>query len=339
MSHESDGNNAFKIELDSSPPGFEREQSLASKFDHINPTDLVNETMGHSPLSIVSGADEAQPLVFEVTEAVQELVNEVKQGKKTAAPTSAPQVGVFPRGAEITIAAMPGAPDSLEMTGLGFSATPESFQAPHSPTPAYTPATPAIAMTPMPKPTATPVAVVYENETPDLQATYESFCDLILCQSPFDQLAEKILQVMISCVGADSGSILELDHDSEELFFRFSQGGASASQLKSFRIPATSGIAGMAIEGGTCISVNDFDKSTKQMTSVGLATNFHPKACLATPLFIDDRLYGVVEIFNSKTNAKFTEENVKTMNRVAQIAAKILEERFLIAELLGRAKK
>jgi hypothetical protein len=53
---------------------------------------------------------------------------------------------------------------------------------------------------------------------------------------------------------------------------------------------------------------------------------------------VGGRIYGVVELFNKQSGGTFTQREVDQLEELVRMAVKILEVRFLMAELARRAR-
>ena len=69
-----------------------------------------------------------------------------------------------------------------------------------------------------------------------------------------------------------------------------------------------------------------------------MSTGFETKTCLAAPVYISNRLYGVIELFNKQGAEYFQESDKKIMEDGLKMLSKALEVRFLLAELAKRMK-
>lgn len=165
----------------------------------------------------------------------------------------------------------------------------------------------------------------------------ERMMQLVVCEMNFDDLVEAVLTVLVHGLHAQAGSILERDNEKEEFFFRASVGGGDPEQLKAFRVPANKGIVGHVAESKQTILLRDVDDSGMQLRAISMSVGFEAKSCLAAPILIANQLYGVVELFNKQGSVYFDEKDVQLLEAGLALAAKVLEVRFLMAELHRRA--
>lgn len=159
---------------------------------------------------------------------------------------------------------------------------------------------------------------------------------LVLCEHRFDALTEKILQVLMKSVDAQAGSLLELDQEKTEFFFRASVGGGDPEKLKAFRIPAYNGIVGHVAESKQPLMIRDLEDSAMHLRAISMSVGFETKSCVALPLMIANKMYGVVEVFNKLPGGYFEDRDLKLLEDGCRMAGKILEVRFFVAELARR---
>jgi hypothetical protein len=166
----------------------------------------------------------------------------------------------------------------------------------------------------------------------------EQLFQLVACDEPFSALVEKALATIVEGMGAVAGSILELDFNKDEFFFRASLGGGDPEQLHAFRVPKDKGIVGHVAESRQFILLRDLADDQKQLRAISMSTGFEAQTCIAGPILVANQLYGVVEIFNKRTPEGFTEIDVRLLEQMVKMLTKVLEVRFLTAELARRVR-
>lgn len=172
-----------------------------------------------------------------------------------------------------------------------------------------------------------------------LWAMAEKLFELVVCERNFDDLMEVALNAVMGAVGAQAGSVLEYDHAHQDFFFRASSGGASPSEkLKAFRVPATKGIVGHVAESREPLLVRDLAEDKRQMRAIGMSVGFEAKTCMAAPVLIEGQIYGVIELFDKTDGSHFDESDLEALQDGVKMISKVLEVRFLMAELISRVK-
>lgn len=166
----------------------------------------------------------------------------------------------------------------------------------------------------------------------------QKFFQMVAAEISFSELVDGILQTIVGALDAQAGSILELDQEKREYFFRSIIGGGDPDRLKAFRVPANKGIVGHVAETKEVLVLKDLEDDDKQLRAISMSAGFETKTCLAAPIIIGNQLYGVVELFNKKDSSYFTQVDVRLLEDAVKMATKALEVRFLMAAIQGRTK-
>ncbi|MGZ3693503.1 MAG: GAF domain-containing protein [Bdellovibrionota bacterium] len=188
-----------------------------------------------------------------------------------------------------------------------------------------------------------PIVAMEETAVDSLEANArwemaEQLFELVVCDRPFPDMVESILAAVVNGLGAEAGSILEMDAQKSEFFFRASVGGGDPEQLKSFRVPANKGIVGHVAESRQVVLLKDLQSDELQLRAVSAGTGFETRTCIAAPILLTNQVYGVIELFNKKSGESFNERDVELLEETIRMAVKILEVRFLTAELVKRIR-
>lgn len=165
----------------------------------------------------------------------------------------------------------------------------------------------------------------------------EGLFGLVVSDRSFNDLVEGALAALVKAVGAEAGSVLELDNEKGEFFFRATLGGGDPAKVKAFRIPLNQGIVGHVAESRQALLLGNLETDEKELHAVSMSTGFETKSCLAAPVVIGNQLYGVVELFNKLSGERFNEADLEIFEAGVLMLAKVLEVRFLTAELARRA--
>lgn len=286
----------------------DREQGLSLQFDDLGLEELMPSLAAESSEAAPAPAEAAPAaenpaLLQEVAEAVHDLVLDLGSGESAADSVATAGLDVLPgvNTLSFDVGAELAAADGVEpllIEGTGIE-------------------------------TASNVA--------RLEVADRMF-ELLVCEKSFNDLCEHILGAFVKAASATAGSILELDYEKNEFFFRASFGGGDPEKLKSFRVPMNKGIVGHVAESKQSLLLNDMERDERQLRAISMSTGFEIVSCMAFPILITNRLYGVVEIFNKAGGARFEKADLQLMEDGARMAAKVLEVRFLMAELLRRSR-
>ena len=141
--------------------------------------------------------------------------------------------------------------------------------------------------------------------------------------SSLSELLEMVMNILIialDAVESENGSILLLDEESDELVFVAVVGDRS-DELTDFRIPAGSGIAGWVNSHKKATLVSDVRKDDRWISAVDQSIGFHTQSLMAVPLILEDRVLGVMEVVNSRTENQFSDKDLDLLQLVARLAS------------------
>ena len=201
-----------------------------------------------------------------------------------------------------------------------------------------------ISMIPEPESEAFPVSASTSAEEAQAQeaarfAMSERLFQLVASEQSFDELVLAGLQAILHAVNGFSGSILELDHEKEDFFFRASFGTKNAETLKAFRVPITKGIVGHVAETERPLLIRDLAEDKMQMRAISASVGFDAVTCMAAPIMITGQPYGVIEIFNKIDGGKFSQKDLAILEDGVKMFTKVLHVRFLLAEFSRRERR
>ena len=149
--------------------------------------------------------------------------------------------------------------------------------------------------------------------------------------------------VLISCLERvqnllDVATASILTVEGEELVFQVAI-GEKAREVKPFRIPIGSGIAGWVAQNAQATLTNDVSRDPRFYHTVDAGTGFKTQALMAAPLIVRDRVIGVVEVSNKPGG--FVESDLDLLSTIAGGAAIAIENARLyqIAVEEGRMER
>jgi len=141
---------------------------------------------------------------------------------------------------------------------------------------------------------------------------------------------EKVLRLLIELgaqfAGAQEGSLLVVDEQRSELVFAMTIGSASSEQtLIGKRVPLGEGLVGLAAHTQEVqIGAPKFDVpgAAERQGAEGKA----PKAVLAAPMLIGDRLIGVITAVSFDPEKRFGSGDAKLYGRIATVAGVVVDQ-------------
>ena len=164
---------------------------------------------------------------------------------------------------------------------------------------------------------------------------YENLFGLVLCELPFAELTRACMEAIANAVHADSASVLEIDREKQEFFFRAVMGEGS-EKLQSVRLPQGSGFASDVAASLRAELVQDAAADQRFRHSVSTMAGTSVTNAMAAPVVVGDELFGVIEVFNKHAGEAFSDFDLATLERGAAILGKILEVRFFAAWMVHR---
>lgn len=135
----------------------------------------------------------------------------------------------------------------------------------------------------------------------------------------FDELLNTLLDASLHTTKGNTGSIMLLDHDTNELSVKFSR-GLRGDIAKKIKVRIGDGISGIAARDKKPLLI---DKDIKDVTIKNRLKRPHIKSSIVYPLEVQDRLFGVMNINNTDSKRRFSPETldlVGDLTRLTQVA-------------------
>jgi len=164
-----------------------------------------------------------------------------------------------------------------------------------------------------------------------------------LIGAPFQHgdVLHAIVETAAAVLEAEAGALFLLDEERAELVFQVALGG-KAEQITQFRVPLGHGIAGYVAATGQALAVADAQEDPRLAREIGEAIGYRPSTVLCVPLFLRDRVVGVLELLNKARGAPFAPRDMEILGRFGRLAALAIDQsqlaqdvRHLFRSLLG----
>jgi signal transduction protein with GAF and PtsI domain len=149
-----------------------------------------------------------------------------------------------------------------------------------------------------------------------------------------DVLLQSIVGAAAQIFGAAAASIALVDRQSGELHFRVAY-GAGEQEVVGMRIPLNRGIAGYVAMTGQPIAISDVQEDPRFNREFAASTGYVPRSILATPLLLEDRVIGVMEILDKISAPSFGMQDMELLGVFAQQAAIAINQAQKI-DLIGK---
>ena len=175
---------------------------------------------------------------------------------------------------------------------------------------------------------------IFEDSALPIMATklssVESMLSLLTRNVKFSDFTREILLSIMKAVKCEAGSILEVDHKNNTLFFR-SLVGQSSERIARFVIPMGKGIVGYVAESQQPLVVANVKENEVHLKAVQHTAGFEARNIVALPIIIRSKVYGVLELINRVGEADFTKEDVELLTYMCANAGRAIEIRLMLA--------
>jgi GAF domain-containing protein len=158
----------------------------------------------------------------------------------------------------------------------------------------------------------------------------ESFLRQVTRDQSFAEFVRELLLSVMKVVKSEAGSMLEVDHKKNSLFFR-AVVGASSDRVSNFVIPMGQGVVGHVAESRRPLVVSDVAENKLHLKAIQDAVGFEARNLVAVPIVIRGRIFGVLELLNRIGEKDYTSADVELLNYACEMAARAIEARLMIA--------
>ena len=165
---------------------------------------------------------------------------------------------------------------------------------------------------------------LFEDDTVALTAAkfalVECFLRQVTRDQNFNDFVREILMVIMKVVKSEAGSMLEVDHEKNALFFR-SVVGPSSDRVSNFVIPMGQGVVGHVAESRRPLVVSNVAENKMHLKAIQDAIGFEARNLVAVPILIRGRIFGVLELLNRIGEPDYTSADVEILNYACEMAA------------------
>lgn len=140
-----------------------------------------------------------------------------------------------------------------------------------------------------------------------------------------DALLQSIVDVAAKIFNAAAASILLVNEKEQVLEFKVAC-GASNRDLVGMKFPLEKGIAGYVVLTGQPITVSNVRQDPRFNQDFAKSTGYVPNSILATPLIVEERVIGVMEVLDKIGAASFGLGEMELMSMFANQAAMAINQ-------------
>lgn len=131
-----------------------------------------------------------------------------------------------------------------------------------------------------------------------------------------DVLLNKIIQYAAKIVEGEAASILLLNKEKRELYFKASLGKKS-QEIRKYKVKVGQGIAGWVAEKGKSLIIDDVTRDNRWKKDFDNAVKFKTKSIICVPLILEKEIVGVMEVINKKDKTYFGKNDEEILNSFA----------------------
>jgi signal transduction protein with GAF and PtsI domain len=134
----------------------------------------------------------------------------------------------------------------------------------------------------------------------------------------------KVLYIAMKAMDAADGSLLLVDHDTDELVFAVVK-GTLQSKLRGYRISKATGVAGWVATHAEPLIVDRPWLDDRFYARVDETFGFKTISLICAPLLSQEKVIGVIEVLNKFSQQAFNEIDLDLLTILAHIAAEAIE--------------
>ncbi len=146
--------------------------------------------------------------------------------------------------------------------------------------------------------------------------TLQQLMSLTAAAISYEKKLEKVMELIMSKMGVEAASILEVDDSKQELFFRSAR-GEKADAIMKFRLQLGQGIAGWCAQENVTLAVSDVKKDARYYKAISDAIGFDTRSILCVPIMVRGKVYGVIELVNKIEDDVFTSSDIEMLTDFA----------------------
>lgn len=174
-------------------------------------------------------------------------------------------------------------------------------------------------------------STVEYQKTLKFSEKFKNITNKIHSANSTDEIIISVKDDILCIIDAERITIYGIDPTKNELYSKFL---TPSSDIKEIRVPiSTSSIAGCTASLKEMLNIPDaYDEARLKQINPKLnfdqswdeKSGFRTKQVIAVPISYDNRLFGVIQLINTKTGKPFSKEDEDNINEVAHVLATAL---------------
>ncbi len=158
---------------------------------------------------------------------------------------------------------------------------------------------------------------------------------LMVLSASLDEILEKVMDLTLQITQTDAGSLLLIE--GEELVFKVAK-GEKADEIKRFRVKIGEGIVGYVAESKESLIVPDVSSDARFYKKIADDIKFKTYNLMATPIILNDNIFGVIEVINKLEKEPFTKDDLELLETISHQVALTIENHKLKEEANANAR-
>lgn len=154
-----------------------------------------------------------------------------------------------------------------------------------------------------------------------------------------DDLLDRLLDLIIEITEAEAGTLYLYDAAANELIFKVVKGSPAGESLIGRRFPATTGIAGYALQQRQPFFVHDVANDPRWNRSLGEMGVLRLRTMFCVPLMLRGEPVGVVQVFNLPLEAVDEQDELALIELLTSRLVTEVEKARLLAEAQQRERR
>lgn len=146
-------------------------------------------------------------------------------------------------------------------------------------------------------------------------------------------LLESVVEAAARILNAKAASIALVDEQAQELEFRVSFDQSGGHSVIGMRFPINKGIAGHVAMTGQPMAVSNVQQDSRFNQDFAESTGYVPKAILAAPLLLGEKVIGIMEVLDKNNAPSFNLQDMELLTIFARQAAIAIDQSQLHNEL------
>lgn len=147
-----------------------------------------------------------------------------------------------------------------------------------------------------------------------------------------DDVLQSVMTTAVELLHCESGSLLLVDPETDELIFKVVVGVAS-KRLQGTRLPPGVGVVGSVIKEGKPLIVNNAQTDPRHYKAIDDQMALQTSTLMAVPLVTKARILGVLEVLNKTDKTPFNDDDCAALTALAIQSGIALENAQLYSDL------